>query len=220
MFKQLTLIPFCLILSGCLSPEIKDNNLESLVKAQVETEVTGLKADIKSEITGIKASLQSEITTDIKATLTNEITADVKTTLTNEIKTDIKSHFNNEMKAKMNVLGGDIQGKIDKLNAKFDTQIETHTQNTGMFSGGGIYVMGVAIALIAAVFGTIIWLLKKLMHWKRIWHVVSEVIENHEEEDKENAAKIKNKIAALSRAAGVHDIIDRNLKSRGFKKKS
>ena len=191
MLKQLTPILLCLCLVGCLDAKI-DPKVNTDIDSKIQAQVESLlKAKLEVELAAVKA----------------------------EVKTDIEAKFSNDMDTKLNLMGGDIQGKIDKLNAKFDTQIETHTQNTGMFSGGGIYVMGVAIALIAAVFGTFMWLVKKAAQWKKVWFVLSEVIENHANNGGQ-AESVKRDFAAAIKAAGLHGIVNKNLETRGFKKKN
>jgi len=189
--KKFILI-ICLLCVGCVDAEIKP---EIDTKIDTKAEIESL---VKAELTGIKA----EIKTELKA----------------EINTSLNANLNNKMDTKLNLLGGDIQGRIDKLDAKFDTQIETHTQNQGMFSGGGVYVTAVAVALIIGIFGTFIWLMRSLMKWKQIWHIASQTIEHLADEERP-AEHVKSEFAKRIEAAGLHNIVNANLEKRGLKKK-
>jgi len=167
------------------------------------------KAEVNPEV-----DIKSEVESLVKGELTG-----IKAELKAEIKTEIKSTIDSNIEAKMNVLGGDIQGKIDNLNAKFDTQIETHTQNQGMFSGGGIYVTAVAIALIAGVFLTFIWLIKKIMQWKQVWQIASQTISRIiEDKEFEESEKIKSEFSQRMRDAGLHTVVKSHMRKFGLQK--
>jgi len=183
-----TLIPliFCIICIGCVDARV-DPNIDTKIDTKAEIESL-----LKAELTGIKA--------DIK----------------NELKAEFTANLNNKMDTKLNLMGGDIQGRIDKLNAKFD--IQTSTQNQGMFSGGGVYLTAVAVTLIIGIFGTFIWLMRSLMKWKQIWHIASQTIEHLSEEDRP-AEHVKSEFAKRIEAAGLHHIVNANLEKRGLKKK-
>jgi len=154
-----------------------------------------INAEVNPEV-----DIKSEVESLVKAELTG-IKAEIKT----EIQTEIKASLN----AKMNILGGDIQGRIDKLDAKFDTSIETHTQNQGMFSGGGVYVTAVAIALIAGVFLTFMWLIKKIMQWKQVWQIAKQTITKmiDKEMEVEGSEILKTEFTKQMKDAGLHSVI-------------
>lgn len=195
---------FCLCLSGCLNANLDtkiDTKIKTEVDAKFDTEISGIKAEFKAEI-------KAEIKTEIKAEIKMEVTA--------EIKTDLNLSLSNKMDTKLNLLSGDI---TQKLQAEFQTQIDTRIQNTGMFSGGGVYVTVVAIVLIVAVFGTFLWLLKKIMQWKQIWHILSALIESNAD-DGMLAENVKRDFSTLISAAGLSHVIDSNLEKRGLKKKA
>jgi len=146
------------------------------------------------------AALKAQIRTELKAELTAEFNAT----------------FTNKMNTKLNLLGGDVQQKIaDNLRAEFQTQIDT--KNNGMFSGGGIYLTAVAIALIIGIFGTFMWLVKKMMQWKQIWHILSQTIENETKRGGQ-AEHVKQSFSAMIDVAGLKNIIDLDLKTRGLHK--
>ena len=154
----------------------------------------------------INAEVDSNV--DIKAEVESLVKAEL-TGVKAEIKTEIKTEIRTEVKAKMNILGGDVQGRIDELNAKFDTSIETHTQNLGMFSGGGIYVTAVAIALIAGVFLTFIWLIKKIMQWKQVWQIASQTIAKMIDKEMavEGSEVLKTEFTQRIKDAGLSSVI-------------
>ena len=150
----------------------------------------------------INAEVNPEV--DIKAEMKNIIKAEM-TGIKAKIQTEIKTSLN----AKMNILGGDIQGRIDELNAKFDTSIETHTQNLGMFSGGGVYVTAVAIALIAGVFLTFMWLIKKIMQWKQVWQIASQTISKMiNSKEFKGSEDVKAELSQRMKDAGLSSVIN------------
>jgi len=160
----------------------------------------------------INAEVNPEV--DIKS----EVESLVRAELTG-IKAEIKSTIDSNVEAKMNILGGDIQGRIDNLNAKFDTQIETHTQNQGMFSGGGIYVTTVAVALIAGIFLTFIWLIKKIMQWKQVWQIASQTISRIiEDKEFEESEQIKSEFSQRMKDAGLHNVVKPHMRKFGLQK--
>ena len=154
----------------------------------------------------MKAEVDSNV--DIKAEVESLVKAEL-TGIKAEIKTEIKTEIRTEVKAKMNILGGDVQGRIDELNAKFDTSIETHTQNLGMFSGGGVYVTAVAIALIAGVFLTFMWLIKKIMQWKQVWQIASQTISKMiNSKEFKGSEDVKAELSQRMKDAGLSSVIN------------
>jgi hypothetical protein len=110
----------------------------------------------------------------------------------------------------------------DDLEAEINSKIETHTQNTGMFSGGAIYVVAVAVAFFAFVFGTFIWLVKSLIEWKQIWHLISASIESNSKDANhaEHVKKIKSEFSDSLEKTGLKSVVDKNLIKRGMKNSS
>jgi len=85
-----------------------------------------------------------------------------------------------------------------------------------MFSGGAIYVVIVVVIFFALFFSTIIYLLKSLLKWKKVWHLVSDSIEIHSHD--ENISKIKTHLSAALEQTGLKQLIDNNLQKRGFRR--
>jgi hypothetical protein len=212
MFKKIIItVTLCLICFGCI-----DANLDTDVK-------TDLKADIEK---AVEANIEKVVDAEmikVAESMENLVKAEVKTSLqaNANINTDLEAKLSNKMDTKLNVLGGDIKQKVaDELKAHFDTKIETHTQNQGMFSGGGIYVTAVAVFLILTVAGTVIYLFKTLMSWKRIWHVTSQCIEEQGENGgKEQIEKLKRMISSSLGKAQLKHHVDKNLEKRGLRHK-
>jgi hypothetical protein len=157
----------------------------------------------------------------------------VKTDIKTEVETFMKAHLESLIKAQIDTkvqgIGVDVSNKVaDELKADIKSELETHiqaaiannTQNVGMFSGGAIYVVIVAIVFLAFLFGTIIYLVKSLLKWKKIWHLVSHSIEEHCEDDDhgEHVTKIKSHFSSALEESGLKQLIDQNLEKRGFRK--
>ena len=157
---------------------------------------TDVKTDIKSEIeTFMKVHLESLIKAQID-TKVQGVGVDIKNKLADEIKADIKSELQTDIKA----------------------LISANTQNVGMFSGGAIYVVILAIVFLALLLGTFIWLIKALMKWKNIWHLLSQSIEEHSKDEihGNHIKKVKSHFSQAIEAAGLKKIVDKNLKKRGL----
>ena len=169
---------------------------DAKVDAKADTDInTNIKTEIESFLKAnleslVKAQIDAKIqgVGDIKASLADEITADIKTQITQE------------------------------LDTKIQAAVANTTQNTGMFSGGAIYVVTLAVVFLVFLFGTFIWLIKALMKWKNIWHLVSQSIEEHsnDKEHSEHVKKIKQHFSKSLDAAGLKNIVDANLKKRGM----
>lgn len=189
MHKYFIPILFCLLCSGCLDPKVD-------AKADVKTDVESL---VKAEVSAARVELENQIDTKINS----------------HFEASLNNKIDNKMDTKINLLGSDIKQKVaDELRAEIQTQIETHTQNTGMFSGGAIYVSAVAIVIILCIFGTFIWLIKSVMKWKKIWHILSTCIEENQ-----SSKEIKQDFNNRVHAAGLKGHVDKNLENRGLKKK-
>lgn len=169
---------------------------DAKVDAKADTDInTNIKTEVESFLkANLESLVKAEIDTkvqgvgDIKANLADEITADIKAQITQE------------------------------LDTKIQAAVANTTQNTGMFSGGAIYVVIVVIVFFALLFGTFIWLVKSLMKWKNVWHLLSQSIEEHSDnkEHSEHVKKIKQHFSKSLEAAGLKNIVDTNLKKRGM----
>jgi len=168
------------------------------IDAKADTDVnTNIKTEVDSFL---KANLESLVKAQIDAKVQG--IGDIKANLADEIKADIKAQITQE------------------LETKIQAAVANTTQNTGMFSGGAIYVVILAIVFLVLLFGSFIWLIKSLMKWKNIWHLLSESIEkySHVKEHECHVKKIKSHFAAALKSAGLKNVVDNNLKKRGIVK--
>jgi hypothetical protein len=168
--------------------------------------------------------LDPNVDTDAEANINTEIQASVDSFLNAHLESLIKA----EVDTKVQGVGFDIKNKLaDEISTqvKQDLQTQIHsmftasTQNSGMFSGGAIYVVIVAVAFLILLFGTIIWLATMVMRWKRIWHLVSGSIEHHSNQDQhaEAIGKLKSRISTNLDIVGLKYIVDKNLEKRGLR---
>lgn len=159
---------------------------------------------------------------DANANVDTDINTQIETQVESFLKANLESLVKAQVQSQVHVVGADMRQKLaDQLRAEFQTQIETHTQNQGMFSGGAIYVVIVVIAFFVLLFGTIIWVINSLFKWKQIWRLLTNSIEEHadNEEHGEHVQKIKNHFLSSLEQNGLKSIVDRNLEKRGLKRK-
>jgi hypothetical protein len=143
--------------------------------------------------------------------------ADLDAKMEAKLNSKIDSRIEMKMKNELRIVGADMRNKIaEDLRAEFNTQL--NTQNTGMFSGGAIYVLGLGIFIVASIVYVIIWGLKQLFKYKQIWHLISESIAEHSEEA--TVKDIKNKFENKLEADQLKDFVSKNLKKRGLNNKS
>lgn len=191
--RTIPVILLCLCLTGCIDPKI---NTDAKAEANINT-----KAEIQTQVnTFLKAHLESLVKAQVD-TKVQGVGVDVKNKLADQLTADITAQLRTELDTKINAL------------------IAKTTQNTGMFAGGAIYVVVVAITFLVLLFGTFIWIVRRAMKWKKVWHLVSQSIEEHtdDEEHGEHVRKIKSHFATALRMAGLKEVVDQNLQQRGLK---
>jgi hypothetical protein len=168
--------------------------------------------------------IESQIDTDVDAK------AEIKTEVEAYMNTHLESLIKAEVNTKVQGVGVDLQGKIadtlkneikNELQTDIDALISSSTQNTGMFSGGAIYILIAFVVFVAFLFGTIIYFVKQAATWKNVWSQVSTVIERHgnHELHKETIKNLKSQISTSLEVSGLKDHVDHNLKKRGLRKK-
>ena len=196
-------LTFCLLAMGCLNARVDPKlDVMSEIKSEVNAQVDSL----------VKAEINPQIESLVKTQLDSVVKAEVKAAIDTKIETVIKP--------KMNVLGGDIQTKFDTkfkdLNAKF----ETNTQNQGMFSGGAIYILAFGCFIIATIAITIVYLVKQLFKFKKLWNLVSHSLEVHTHKKDSTIKDVKTHLGSMLEVAGLKHFVDKNLKKRGLNKSS
>ena len=130
----------------------------------------------------------------------------------------IEAKIEAKMENKLNIVGADMRSKIaDDLRAEFNTQL--NTQNTGMFSGGAVYVLALGVFIVASIVFTFIWILKQLFKYKNIWHLISESIEEHAEKEESTIKDVKQKFDTKLQENGLKEFVCKNLKKRGLNMK-
>lgn len=189
--RTILAILLCVSLAGCM-------------EAKVDTDANA-EANINTQ-----AEIQTEVETFLKAHLESLVKAQVDTKLQG-IGVDVRNKIADEIEAEIRT---DLQTQID-------TWLSANTQNTGMFSGGAIYVVIVAIVFLVFLFGTFIYLLQYALRWKKVWHLISQTIEHHadKEEHSEHVNEIKSHFSTALELAGLKNIVDRNLEKRGMRKR-
>lgn len=165
--------------------------------------------DAKSNIDA-KAEIQAQVDSFLKANLDSLIKAQVDTKVQG-VGVDIKNKLADELNAQIS----------QELQTKVDAILASTTQNSGMFSGGAIYIGIVFIAFFAMLFGTIIILAKKAAKWKKIWTLVSHSIEHQASKEKHVAfiSDLKSHIATSLEVSGLKNHVDKNLQKRGLRKR-
>jgi hypothetical protein len=182
---------FCLVLiTGCF-------------KANVDTDANA-EANIDA-----KAEIQAQVESFLNAHLESLVKAEVDTKVQG-VGVDVRAKVADELRAQIT---HDLQTKIDAFLAN-------NTQNTGMFSGGAIYILAAFVSFLILFFGTVIYLTKQAAKWKKIWRLVSNSIEHHANTDEhfEFARNLKSHISTSLEISGLKDIVDQNLKKRGLRK--
>jgi len=154
---------------------------------------------------------------------------DAKAEIQTQVDLFLKAHLESLIKAQIDTkvqgVGVDIKNKLaEDIKSELQTEIQSmfaaNTQNVGMFSGGAIYVVIVVIAFFIFLFGTIVWLVKSLMNWKKVWHLLSSSIEANST-DKDHAElvkKIKSQFSSTLEVTGLKQLVDQNLEKRGLRR--
>jgi len=181
------------LLSGCMKANV---NTDAKAEANVDA-----KAEIQTQVeTFLKAHLESLIKAQID-TKVQGVGIDVKNKLADQLTADITAQLKTELDTKM-----------DALYAK-------STQNTGMFAGGAIYVVIVAVIFLVLLFGSIIYLVRSVLKWKRIWHLISQSIEECSKDDElGHIHRVKSHFATALQLSGLKGAVDQNLQKRGLRK--
>jgi len=125
-----------------------------------------------------------------------------------------------KMENKLKIVGADMRSKIaEDIKAEFNTQL--NTQNTGMFSGGAVYVLALAVFIVASIVFVFIWILNQFFKYKNIWHLISESIEQHANNEKSTIKDVKTSFdSLLGQKKGLKEFVSENLKKRGLNKSS
>jgi len=203
MYKRIFACLCLLFCVGCLDAQ---------VKPKLDTDV-----DVKSEI---KSEVEAHVDSLLKAEINPQIESLVKTQLDSVVKAEVEAAINTQIettiKPKMNVLGGDIQTKMENQFRDLNTKIQTSTQNQGMFSGGAVYVLILGCFIVATIAITIIYLVRELLKWKKLWHLVSHSIEVHTHKKDADVKQMKEHLGSMLEVSGLKHFVDQNLKKRGL----
>ena len=176
-----------LLIACVLIPTLLLGCADAKVDAKADT-------DINTQVESLlKAHLESLVKAQVDAKLQG--IGDVNAKLAEEIKTELKAEIKTE------------------LETKIQAAVANNTQNTGMFAGGAIYVVILAIVFLVLLFGSFIYVVRSLLRWKKVWHLVSQSIE-----ESSNQEQIKSKFASSLESAGLKSLVDDNLKKRGMRR--
>lgn len=151
-----------------------------------------------------------------------EAKAEIKT----ELKTEINAEMNNTMENKVQgVIGGKIEEvkkdirttvdtRLDQAAQSFDQKIGTIKggQNTGMFAGGGLYVLIFGIVVVIAIISSIVAIVAMLRNSKKNV-LLSSVMAGV---NKANDSKLLEHIQTAANAAGVGMKVNKMMASRGM----
>jgi len=167
------------------------------------------------------------------AQLDTKVNTDVDTNIKAEVESLVKMHLDSLIKAQLDTkvqgIGVDIKNKIADeikaditadITAKVTSQISAQlsTQNTGMFSGGAIYVMGLGMFIVASIVFAFVWIVKSLFKYKNLWQIISASIEEHSHKEGSTIKDLKSSFGSLIQEKGLQKFVDKNLKNRGLNK--
>jgi len=138
----------------------------------------GKLADVNAEINGLKSEVGK--LTGVEASLNNKIEAK-----------------DNQLTAKLLEYQSTLSQQIGSVKGQV---------NTGMFSGGAVYVTVVCVTLILCLFGLVAYLLYNRSRWKGAFHALKDTIH---EEGSESYRGLKNNLEVKLKGKGFGDLIDR-----------
>ena len=166
---------------------------------------------------------------DPKVDTNVDTNVDIQTQVESFLNANLDSLIKAQVDTKVQGVGVEVKNKLaDQLTADIKHDLKTEiqamfantTQNTGMFSGGAIYLVIVAIVFLLLLFGTIIWITKYALQWKKIWYLLSQCIEEESKEHKNSIQDLKKHFSTQLQEKGLKNIVDKNLEKRGMRKKS
>lgn len=159
-----------------------------------------------------KLDVKSQIQSEVKANIDSLVKAELNPYVESLVKTQVDSLVKAEIKA-------EVETNINPKLADFQTQIHSTTQNEGMFSGGAIYVLVFGCFVFLVIAGTVIYLVRLVLRWKRLWNLVSHSIEVQSGKSG-NVKDLKEHFGSMLEISGLKGFVDQNLKNRGLNKPS